>query len=91
MAGARVSLAEPCRVVCSLRVRAALTDAGGRWHAGAIAAAADNMCSAVVLTVEGAPTSTVHYGSSYFSPAHHNTLVMNWSSRRKTSMQQNNF
>ncbi|PUZ54865.1 hypothetical protein GQ55_5G165600 [Panicum hallii var. hallii] len=54
----RVSLAEPGRV-----------DAEGRWHAGAIAAAVDNMCSAVVFTVQGAP-GTVHYSLSYFSPAH---------------------
>ncbi|RLN29276.1 acyl-coenzyme A thioesterase 13-like [Panicum miliaceum] len=87
MAGARNSLAEPGRVVCSLRVRAALTvrvcphslctplrrafepwsdslccslfvgrarkDAEGRWNAGAIAAAVDNMSAAVVFTVEG--------------------------------------
>ncbi|XP_039808281.1 acyl-coenzyme A thioesterase 13-like isoform X2 [Panicum virgatum] len=70
MAGARVSLAERGRVVCSLRVRAALTDAQGRWHAGAIAAAVDNMCSAVAFTVEGAPTATVLYSLSHFSPAH---------------------
>ncbi|CAO1945924.1 unnamed protein product [Urochloa humidicola] len=70
MAGARVSVAEPGRVVCSLRVRAPLTDAEGRWHAGAIAAAVDNACSAAVFTVEGAPTATVQYSMSYFSPAH---------------------
>ncbi|RLN21717.1 acyl-coenzyme A thioesterase 13-like [Panicum miliaceum] len=70
MAGARVSLAEPGRVVCSLRVRAPLTDAEGNWHAGAIAAAVDNMSAAVVFTVDGAPTVTVQYSLSYFSPAH---------------------
>jgi acyl-coenzyme A thioesterase 13 len=107
-AGARVSLAEPGRVVCSLRVRAPLTvrrclacrrarrrraasaswmlpvspdltwsflarmqDAEGRWHAGAIAAAADNVCAAAVFTVLGADVVTVQYGLSYFSPAHH--------------------
>jgi len=91
-AGARVSLAEPGRVICSLRVRAPLTvrclamsadatssasareraswmlsepgsdlvlacsrararmqDAEGRWHAGAIATAADNVCAAAVF------------------------------------------
>ncbi|RLN22765.1 acyl-coenzyme A thioesterase 13-like [Panicum miliaceum] len=42
--------------------------AEGNWHAGAIAAAVDNMCSAVVFTVEGSPTATVHYSLSYFSP-----------------------
>ncbi|KAF8696369.1 hypothetical protein HU200_037278 [Digitaria exilis] len=75
MPGARVSLAEPGRVVCSLRVRAPLTDADGRWHAGAIAAAVDNVCSAVVFTVVGEPTVTVHYSLSYFSPAHPNEEV----------------
>ena len=45
-------------------------DAQGRWHAGAIAAAVDNMCSAVAFTVEGAPTATVLYSLSHFSPAH---------------------
>ncbi|EES15320.1 acyl-coenzyme A thioesterase 13 isoform X2 [Sorghum bicolor] len=74
-AGARVSLAEPGRVVCSLRVRAPLTDAEGRWHAGAIAAAADNVCAAAVFTVLGADVVTVQYGLSYFSPAHHDEEV----------------
>lgn len=46
----------------------ALQDSDGTWHAGALAAAVDNMCSAVVFTVVGAPTATVHYGLSYFSP-----------------------
>lgn len=109
MAGARVSLAEPGRVVCSLRARAPLTvrylalpadvmraswmlsepgsdllvlsscsracvrmqDAEGRWHAGAIATAADNVCAAAVFTVLGEDVVTVQYGLSYFSPAHH--------------------
>ncbi|CAO2166334.1 unnamed protein product [Urochloa humidicola] len=34
MAGARVSVAEPGRVVCSLRVRAPLTDRGDRGGCG---------------------------------------------------------
>jgi acyl-coenzyme A thioesterase 13 len=105
LAGARVTLAEPGRVVCSLRVRTAVAvragrpnpelhqwlmvdfvpehlslatglpwvqDAEGRWHAGAIAAVVDCVCSAVVHTVEGAPTATVHYSLSYFSPADRN-------------------
>jgi acyl-coenzyme A thioesterase 13 len=106
-ASARVSLAEPGRVVCSLRVRAPLTvrcclacrreraswmlsepgsdlvlflfsrarvrmqDSEGRWHAGAIATAADNVCAAAVFTVLGADVLTVQYGLSYFSSAHH--------------------
>ncbi|NP_001398317.1 thioesterase family protein isoform 2 [Zea mays] len=69
IAGARVSVAERGRVVCSLRVRAPVADAEGRWHAGAIAAAVDCVCSAVAYTVEAAPTATVHYSLSYFSPA----------------------
>jgi acyl-coenzyme A thioesterase PaaI-like protein len=126
-AGARVSLAEPGRVVCSLRVGAPLTvraayplpasacragavgrrsararvldwiqsnpktrahpiqsdrpgalflvrarmqDAEGRWHAGAIAVAADNVCAAAVFTALGADVLTVQYSLSYFSPAH---------------------
>ncbi|TVU22985.1 hypothetical protein EJB05_32710, partial [Eragrostis curvula] len=75
MAGARVSVAEPGRLVCSLRVRAQLTDAEGRWHAGAVAAAVDNICSATAFTVVGAPTATVDYALSYYSPAHHNEEV----------------
>ncbi|EMS55063.1 hypothetical protein TRIUR3_21858 [Triticum urartu] len=68
LAGARISLSEHGRVVCSFHVPPPLTDSDGTWHAGALAAAVDNMCSAVVFTVVGAPTSTVHYGLSYFSP-----------------------
>lgn len=44
-------------------------DAEGSWHTGAIAAVVDCVCSAVVHTVVGAPTATVHYSLSYFSPA----------------------
>uniref|UniRef100_A0A453EHY8 Thioesterase domain-containing protein n=1 Tax=Aegilops tauschii subsp. strangulata TaxID=200361 RepID=A0A453EHY8_AEGTS len=68
LAGARISLSEHGRVVCSFQVPPPLTDSDGTWHAGALAAAVDNMCSAVVFTVVGAPTATVHYGLSYFSP-----------------------
>lgn len=75
IAGARVSVAERGRVVCSLRVRAPVADAEGRWHAGAIAAAVDCVCSAVAYTVEAAPTATVHYSLSYFSPADRDTEV----------------
>lgn len=50
-------------------------DADGRWHAGAIAAAVDNMCATAIFTVEGAPTFTVHYALSYFSPAAQNEEV----------------
>ncbi|KAF8643692.1 hypothetical protein HU200_066753 [Digitaria exilis] len=110
MAGARVSVAEPGRVVCSLRVRAplavgvllparrrtasihppwactwpdltsfssraAVQDAEGRWHAGAVAAAVDNVCAAVVFSVEGEPSITVDYALSYFAPARHDEEV----------------
>nr|CAB3475654.1 unnamed protein product [Digitaria exilis] len=75
MAGARVSVAEPGRVVCSLRVRAPLADAEGRWHAGAVAAAVDNVCAAVVFSVEGEPSITVDYALSYFAPARHDEEV----------------
>ncbi|OQU86067.1 hypothetical protein SORBI_3003G008200 [Sorghum bicolor] len=75
LAGARVSVAEPGRVVCSLRVRAPVADAEGSWHTGAIAAVVDCVCSAVVHTVVGAPTATVHYSLSYFSPADRDTEV----------------
>eukprot|EP00267_Zea_mays_P031679 XP_008664230.1 uncharacterized protein LOC103642829 isoform X1 [Zea mays] len=75
-AGARVSLAEPGRVVCSLRVGAPLTDAEGRWHAGAIAVAADNVCAAAVFTALGADVLTVQYSLSYFSPAHLDVRAM---------------
>ncbi|KAF7028891.1 hypothetical protein CFC21_040751 [Triticum aestivum] len=103
LGGARISLSEHGRVVCSFHVPPPLTvsthsswliarasgleisirtaaclclfllsarvqDSDGTWHAGALAAAVDNMCSAVVFTVVGAPTATVHYGLSYFSP-----------------------
>ncbi|ONM03183.1 FHA domain-containing protein FHA2 [Zea mays] len=61
---------EDGRVVCSLRVGAPLTDAEGRWHAGAIAVAADNVCAAAVFTALGADVLTVQYSLSYFSPAH---------------------
>ncbi|KAM3329519.1 hypothetical protein ACQJBY_026526 [Aegilops geniculata] len=58
----------PWRVFVCSHVGRVLQDSDGTWHAGALAAAVDNMCSAVVFTVVGAPTATVHYGLSYFSP-----------------------
>ena len=48
-----------------------MQDTEGRWHAGAVATAADNVCAAAVFTVLGADVVTVQYGVSYFSPAHH--------------------
>uniref|UniRef100_A0A0E0JFY6 Thioesterase domain-containing protein n=1 Tax=Oryza punctata TaxID=4537 RepID=A0A0E0JFY6_ORYPU len=69
LAGARVSLAEGGRAVCSLRVPAQLTDAEGNWHPGAIAAAADDVCAAAIMSVEGIIKVSVHYDISYFSPA----------------------
>ncbi|XP_062189127.1 uncharacterized protein LOC133892390 isoform X2 [Phragmites australis] len=53
LSGVRVVLAERGRALCSLRVPAHLTDAEGNWHAGAIAAAADDVCAAAIMSVEG--------------------------------------
>uniref|UniRef100_A0A0D9UYS3 Thioesterase domain-containing protein n=1 Tax=Leersia perrieri TaxID=77586 RepID=A0A0D9UYS3_9ORYZ len=69
LTGVRVSLADGGRAVCSLRVPAELTDAEGRWHPGAIAAAADDVCAAAIMSVEGIIKVSVHYDISYFSPA----------------------
>ncbi|KAF8733513.1 hypothetical protein HU200_014813 [Digitaria exilis] len=69
LSGVRVSLAERGRAVCSLRVPPHLTDAEGNWHTGAIAAAADDVCAAAIMSVEGIIKVSVHYDISYFSPA----------------------
>ncbi|RLN24640.1 uncharacterized protein C2845_PM07G39830 [Panicum miliaceum] len=69
LSGVRVSLAERGRAVCSLRVPAHLTDAEGNWHTGAIAAAADDVCAAAIMSVEGIIKVSVHYDISYFVPA----------------------
>ncbi|XP_062189144.1 uncharacterized protein LOC133892390 isoform X4 [Phragmites australis] len=69
LSGVRVVLAERGRALCSLRVPAHLTDAEGNWHAGAIAAAADDVCAAAIMSVEGIIKVSVHYDISYFSPA----------------------
>ncbi|OEL31844.1 hypothetical protein BAE44_0007138 [Dichanthelium oligosanthes] len=53
LSGVRVSLAERGRAVCSLRVPPHLTDAEGNWHTGAIAAAADDVCAAAIMSIEG--------------------------------------
>ncbi|KAL6874679.1 hypothetical protein ACP4OV_013344 [Aristida adscensionis] len=78
LSGVRVALAERGRALCSLRVPAHLTDAEGNWHAGAIAAAADDVCAAAILSVEGIIKVSVHYDISYFSPAklHRGTVAM---------------
>lgn len=73
--GVRVSLAERGRAVCSLRVPAHLTDADGNWHAGAIAAAVDDVCAAAIMSVEGIIKVSVHYDISYFAPAKHHEEV----------------
>ncbi|XP_015697561.1 acyl-coenzyme A thioesterase 13-like [Oryza brachyantha] len=75
MPGFRVSVAEPGRLVCSFRVPATVADADGRWHAGAISAAVDNICAAVVYTVDGAHKFTVNHAISFFSPATHGEEV----------------
>ncbi|CAO2194321.1 unnamed protein product [Urochloa humidicola] len=69
LSGVRVSLAEKGRAVCSLRVPPHLTDAEGNWHTGAIAAAADDVCAAAIMSVEGIIKVSVHYDISYFAPA----------------------
>lgn len=69
LSGVRVSLAERGRALCSLRVPPHLTDAEGNWHAGAIAAAADDVCAAAIMSVEGIIKVSVHYDISYFTPA----------------------
>ncbi|EAY73134.1 hypothetical protein OsI_01009 [Oryza sativa Indica Group] len=75
MPGFRVSLAEPGRLVCSFRVPAAVADADGRWHAGAMAAAVDNLCAAVVYTADGVHRFTISQAMSFFSPAAHGEEV----------------
>ncbi|WVZ72931.1 hypothetical protein U9M48_021313 [Paspalum notatum var. saurae] len=69
LSGVRVTLAERGRALCSLRVQPHLTDAEGNWHTGAIAAAADDVCAAAIMSVEGIIKVSVHYDISYFSPA----------------------
>uniref|UniRef100_A0A453EHW9 Thioesterase domain-containing protein n=2 Tax=Aegilops tauschii subsp. strangulata TaxID=200361 RepID=A0A453EHW9_AEGTS len=61
----------------SLRVPAHLTvhDADGSWHAGAIAAAVDDVCAAAIMSVEGIIKVSVHYDISYFAPAKHHEEV----------------
>jgi hypothetical protein len=46
-------------------------DAEGNWHAGAIAAAMDDVCAAAIMSVEGIIKVSVHYDISYFAPAKH--------------------
>ncbi|CAM0880523.1 unnamed protein product [Alopecurus aequalis] len=74
LSGVCVSLAERGRALCSLRVPAQLTDAEGNWHAGAIAAAVDDVCAAAIMSVEGIIKVSVHYDISYFAPAKHHKL-----------------
>uniref|UniRef100_A0A804MBT5 Mon2/Sec7/BIG1-like HUS domain-containing protein n=1 Tax=Zea mays TaxID=4577 RepID=A0A804MBT5_MAIZE len=69
LSGVRVSLAERGRALCSLRVPPHLTDAEGNWHAGAIAAAVDNVCAAAIMSVEGIIKVSIHYDISYFTTA----------------------
>ncbi|ONM21653.1 hypothetical protein Zm00014a_002296 [Zea mays] len=69
LSGVRVSLAERGRALCSLHVPPHLTDAEGNWHAGAIAAAADDVCAAAIMSVEGIIKVSIHYDISYFTTA----------------------
>ncbi|XP_051223916.1 uncharacterized protein [Lolium perenne] len=75
LSGVRVALAERGRALCSLRVPAHLTDAEGNWHAGAIAAAVDDVCAAAIMSVEGIIKVSLHYDISYFAPAKHHDEV----------------
>lgn len=75
LSGVRVTLAERGRALCSLRVPAHLTDAEGNWHTGAIAAAADDVCAAAIMSVEGIIKVSVHYDISYFASAKLNEEV----------------
>jgi hypothetical protein len=43
--------------------------AEGNWHAGAIAAAADDVYTAAIMFVEGIIKVSVHYDISYFAQA----------------------
>lgn len=86
MPGFRVSLAEPGRLVCSFRVPAAVADADGRWHAGAMAAAVDNLCAAVVYTADGVHRFTISQAMSFFSPAAHGVRFLHGSSSSSCSL-----
>ncbi|KAL5647767.1 hypothetical protein ACJX0J_042122, partial [Zea mays] len=44
-------------------------DAEGNWHAGAITAAADDVCAAAIMSVEGIIKVSIHYDVSYFTTA----------------------
>jgi hypothetical protein len=60
-------------------------DAEGNWDAGAIAAAADDVCAVAIMSVEGIVKVSVHYDISYFTPAklhvrtHDNALLSSFS------------
>ncbi|KAL5678284.1 hypothetical protein ACJX0J_014415, partial [Zea mays] len=44
-------------------------DVEGNWHAGAIVAAADDVCAAAIMSVEGIIKVSIHYDISYFTTA----------------------
>ncbi|EAZ11133.1 hypothetical protein OsJ_00981 [Oryza sativa Japonica Group] len=62
-------------VSAAAAVAAAAQDADGRWHAGAMAAAVDNLCAAVVYTADGVHRFTISQAMSFFSPAAHGEEV----------------
>ena len=53
-----------------------MQDAEGNWHAGAIAAAVDDVCAAAIISVEGIIKVSVHYDISYFAPAKHHVRCL---------------
>jgi hypothetical protein len=66
-------------------------DAEGNWHAGAIAAAADDVCAAAIMSVEGIIKVSVHYDISYFTPAKlhvrtHDTALLSSFSHKSASL-----
>uniref|UniRef100_A0A0E0BZG2 Thioesterase domain-containing protein n=1 Tax=Oryza meridionalis TaxID=40149 RepID=A0A0E0BZG2_9ORYZ len=69
------SVSPACSWFLLLRRRAAAQDADGRWHAGAMAAAVDNLCAAVAYTADGVHRFTINQAMSFFSPAEHGEEV----------------
>jgi hypothetical protein len=66
-------------------------DAEGNWDAGAIAAAADDVCAAAIMSMEGIVKVSVHYDISYFTPAKlhvrtHDTALLSSFSHKSVSL-----
>jgi hypothetical protein len=73
-------------VSAAAAVAAAAQDADGRWHAGAMAAAVDNLCAAVVYTADGVHRFTISQAMSFFSPAAHGVRFLHGSSSSSCSL-----